>query len=153
MVDMVQPAVTVTPITSAPARRAAFAIRTAVFVDEQGVDPAVELDAYDHDPAVVHVLARTGAEPVGTGRLRPVAPATAKIERVAVLEPHRRCGIGRRIMAALAAQAPQGTSELILHSQCAVEGFYRTMGYVRDSDVFVEEGIDHVRMRRRLRGP
>jgi Predicted acyltransferase len=150
---MDHPAVTATPVTSAPARRAAFAIRRAVFVDEQGVDPAVELDAHDHDPAVVHVLARAGAESVGAGRLRPVAPATAKIERVAVLEPHRRRGIGQRILAALATQAPQGTSELILHSQCAVEGFYRTMGYERDSDVFVEEGIDHVRMRRPLTGP
>ncbi|MDR9411202.1 MAG: GNAT family N-acetyltransferase [Haloquadratum sp.] len=145
--------VTVGPITSAHDRRAAFAIRTAVFVDEQGVDPAAELDEHDDDPAVVHVLARAGPRPVGTGRLRPVDPTTAKIERVAVITTHRGRGIGRQIVESLEMQAPAGTTTLMLHSQCAVEGFYAAMGYERVSGVFREEGIDHVRMRRRLRGP
>lgn len=124
-----------------------------MFVDEQGVDPAAELDEHDDDPAVVHVLARAGTRPVGTGRLRPVDPTTAKLERVAVITTHRGRGIGRQVVETLELHAPAGTTTLMLHSQCAVEGFYAAMGYERVSGVFREEGIDHVRMRRRLTGP
>ena len=143
----------VRPITSVPDRRAAFSVRMAVFVEEQGVDPAAELDAHDHAPATVHILACEDGRPIGTGRIRPIDAATAKIERVAVLRTQRGGGVGRRLMAELEAQAPAGTVELLIHSQCAVEGFYRTLGYETDSDVFLEEGIDHVRMHKRLTGP
>ena len=145
--------VSVAPITSGSGLRAAFAIRTAVFVDEQGVDPTLEMDVHDDDPAVVHVLARVGDEPVGTGRIRRVDTTTAKVERVAVLQPYRGQGVGRDIMRALESAAPEDVTELVLHSQHTVEGFYHRLGYRRDSAVFVEAGIDHVRMCRSLIDP
>ena len=145
--------VSVSAITSDPELRAAFAIRRAVFVEEQGVDPSLELDGHDQAPEVVHVLARVGDEPVGTGRIRPVAPATAKVERVAVLPAYRGRGVGREIMRTVESVIPEGITELLVHSQRAVEGFYEGLGYRRDSGVFVEAGIDHVRMRRSVTAP
>lgn len=43
-----------------------YAIRTAVFVDEQGVPLDEELDA--HDAQATHLLARVEGRPVGTLR-------------------------------------------------------------------------------------
>ena len=145
--------VSVVPVTSESGLRAAFAIRTAVFVDEQGVDPTLEMDVHDDDPAVVHVLARVADDPVGTGRIRRVETTTAKVERVAVLPAYRGRGVGQEIMRALESLVPEGVTDLVLHSQHTVEGFYQTLGYRRDSEVFVEAGIDHVRMRRSLTDP
>ena len=35
---------------------------------------------------------------------------------------------------------------LTLHSQCHAEGFYEKLGFVRCSEVFLEEGVEHVEM-------
>ena len=65
-------------------REQAFAIRRAVFVQEQGVAEALEFD--EHDAQARHLLALRDGEPVGTLRVRwPDRARTAKIERVAVL--------------------------------------------------------------------
>ena len=61
----------------------ATALRMAVFVQEQGIDPAIELDA--HDPTAVHAVAYNRlAQPVATGRLLYEAPGDARIGRMAV---------------------------------------------------------------------
>jgi hypothetical protein len=55
----------------------ATALRMAVFVQEQGIDPAIELDA--HDATAVHAVAYNRlAQPVATGRLLYEAPGDAR---------------------------------------------------------------------------
>lgn len=46
-----------------------FAIRMAVFVDEQHVEAANEIDALDFAPPTRHVLAEVGGHDAGTARL------------------------------------------------------------------------------------
>lgn len=127
----------------------AFAVRRDVFVDEQGVDEAIEIDGTD--PDATHVLARIDGTAVGTARLRAVDDRTGKVERVAVRRDHRGSGIGRAIMAEIEAIAAQrGLDRLELHSQTRVEAFYEGMGYETTSDVFDEAGIPHVAMAKDL---
>jgi predicted GNAT family N-acyltransferase len=127
----------------------AFAVRREVFVDEQGVDEAIEIDG--KDPDADHVLARKDGEPVGTARLRVVDEVTGKVERVAVLAERRDSGIGRQIMDRIELLAAnRGLERLELHAQTHVQAFYERLGYDTVSDVFEEAGIPHVEMVKQL---
>ncbi|GCF12359.1 acetyltransferase [Haloarcula mannanilytica] len=127
------------------------AVRTAVFVEEQGVSEAEELDG--RDPDAVQFLARDGGSPVGTARLRFPEQTVGKVERVAVRKSHRDAGVGSALMRAVEdAARDEDVSELKLHAQTRVEAFYRQLGYETVSDEFEEAGIPHVEMRKRLDG-
>ncbi len=125
------------------------ALRTRIFVEEQGVSESDEIDGRDGD--CVHFLVRRESAPIGCARLRPLGGEEAKIERVAVLAPLREAGLGRRIMDAMEAEAlRRGWPELILHAQIQVVGFYRRLGWRSVGDEFEEAGIVHLEMAKRL---
>jgi predicted GNAT family N-acyltransferase len=125
------------------------AVRRAVFVVEQHVPEALEWDEADVECRHVLALDRD-ADPVGTGRLLP----DGYIGRMAVLAPHRSRGVGRAILTTLIdiAQA-RGDREVFLNAQTHAIGFYRRSGFEVTSGEFMEAGIAHVQMRRRLRAP
>lgn len=136
-------------VTDDGARDQVFAVREEVFVEGQGVPPDRERDG--HDDEATHLLARADGTAIGTARLRRLDDDTAKVERVAVREPFRGSGWGRRIVTrveAVASERDVGT--LVLHSQTAVEGFYERLGYSTTSDVFEDAGIPHVEMEKSL---
>ncbi|HEX6015488.1 MAG TPA: GNAT family N-acetyltransferase [Geminicoccaceae bacterium] len=141
--------------SSAADREACFAIRIAVFVDEQqGVPADAELDG--HEPTATHLLAFSGGRPAGTLRWRMVPPSAAKIERVAVLREARSLGVGRALLAealrqvaatpAITEAATPAITEAMLHAQTRAQAFYRRFGFVAEGDPFDEDGIEHVRM-------
>ncbi|HET6396061.1 MAG TPA: GNAT family N-acetyltransferase [Pseudoxanthomonas sp.] len=124
------------------------AVREAVFVREQGVPPELERDALD--PLSHHVLARDGAgRVVGTARLTP----ERRIGRMAVLAAERGRGIGEAMLEALLDEARRrGWPEVALHAQAHALPFYARAGFVPCGPAFVEAGIVHRGMRRRLPG-
>lgn len=126
-----------------------MAVRTAVFVDEQGVPAALEHDAYDRD--AVHLLVLTAADrAVATARLL----ADGHVGRMAVLSPWRGRGIGSAMLQGLLQMAAQrGLPEVFLHAQCQAEPFYARLGFVAEGPVFDDAGIPHRCMRRRIDGP
>ena len=124
------------------------ALRTRIFVEEQGVSQRDEIDGLD--PECVHFLASDGTRPVGCARLRPLGGPRAKIERVAVEPQLRKGGLGRRIMEAMEAEAVRrGWPELILHAQIQVVDFYRRLGWIGVGEEFEEAGIVHLEMEKR----
>ena len=128
---------------------AAFAIRRAVFVAEQGVAPSLEWD--DAETEAIHLLLVVNERPVGAARARLIDDSTVKAERVAVRRSARGEGWGRRLMDAVeAVGADADASRCVLHAQQRVEGFYHTLGYRTVSEPFEEAGIPHVKMERTL---
>lgn len=128
----------------------AFSVRMTVFVDEQGFDPALELD--DTDSTAHHVVLYDEARPVATGRLFPSAerPGAYVIGRVAVLGECRG-GTGRQLMEALEAVAAElGAAEIELGAQCRVQGFYGKLGYTSFGEVYMDEHCPHIHMRKTL---
>jgi predicted GNAT family N-acyltransferase len=118
-------------------------VRENVFIDEQRVPRELEFD--ERDPLCRHVLVFDGDSPVGTGRLD--LDYGGKVGRVAVLATHRRGGSGTAIMQRLHAIARESAQpRLWCHAQLTAVPFYERLGYVRSGAVFVEAGIDHVRM-------
>ena len=139
----------------------AHAVRRTVFIEEQDVSEAEEMDGRDGEATHVVAYADTDqaesdqsdgkGRPVGTARLRVLESGVAKLERVAVLESHRGEGVGERLMQAVEDKARQrGCTRARLHGQTTVEGFYRRLGYQTVSDVFQEAEIPHVEMEKRL---
>jgi len=132
-------------------RADAYAVRHAVFVEGQGVPEARERDG--KDDGATHFLACDDGRAIGAARLREIDPGTGKIERVAVREPRRGEGWGRRLLRRVEAIARErGLSTLVLHSQTHVEGFYADLGYETVGDEFEDAGIPHVEMRKSLGG-
>ena len=118
-------------------------VRSTVFIDEQRVPRELEFD--DRDGVCRHVLAFDGDAAVGTGRLD--LDYGGKIGRVAIVATHRRSGVGRAIMERLHEIAREELQpRLWCHAQLTAVPFYEQLGYVRSGPVFVEAGIDHVRM-------
>ena len=127
---------------------ACFAIRRAVFCVEQGVSEDHEIDG--RDPECRHYLLRLGGRAVGTARVRPVEPGMSKIERVAVLAPHRGGGLGSALMRRVLRDLDDaGCAAALLHAQAHSESFYRALGFATEGAPFEEAGIPHVRMVRR----
>ena len=127
------------------------ALRTRVFVEEQGVPAEIEQDA--HDAGAVHVLDRDDdGRVVATGRLR-VRDGRGVIGRMAVDASARGAGHGAAVLAELHRQAVLlGLTEVELHAQLTARGFYERAGYAAVGDVYQEAGIAHVTMRRALQG-
>ena len=140
---------TVVPADTAELRARAYALRSEVFVDEQKVP--VELERDEHDDHAFHVVALEEGRCVGAGRLVVQEGRVGRVGRMAVDRACRRSGVGARVLEALEAHArAEGLAEIELHAQCYVEPFYARHGYAREGEVFVEAGIDHVVMRKRL---
>jgi len=80
-----------------------------------------------------------------------VVDGVAKAERVAVLEKARGSGIGRALMEAIEFHAHEkGLESIRLNAQLQATDFYQKLGYVAQGEVFIEAGIDHRAMTKRL---
>ena len=125
------------------------ALRTRVFVTEQGVPPEIEQDAAD--ATAVHVLSRDGSgRVVATGRLL-VHGRTAGIGRMAADAAVRGRGHGAAVLAELHREAVRrGVVEVELHAQLSARGFYERAGYAAVGEEYEEAGIAHITMRRGL---
>lgn len=124
-------------------------LRRVVFIEEQGVSEADEVDGLDE--GALHLLALHGEEPVGTARIL-VKGRTGKIGRVCVLPAARGTGLGAGLIrAALAVLRDQpGVTEAYLGSQSHATGFYEKLGFAVEGEEFLDAGIPHRHMRRAL---
>jgi predicted GNAT family N-acyltransferase len=129
---------------------AAFALRHEVFCVEQGVSVADELDGRDDEALQLVAVRSRDGRLVGTCRVL-IEGATAKLGRMAVPRDARGAGIGSALLASAELAARRaGASRVALNAQLAARGLYARAGYVENGPSFVEAGIDHVGMERRL---
>ncbi|MGE1165274.1 GNAT family N-acetyltransferase [Peribacillus simplex] len=138
-------------ITTENDLKIAFHIRKEVFVEEQGFQLESEFDEFDTlNAPSEHILVYYNEQPVGTGRLR-VVDGLGKLERICILEPYRKFGLGKIIIKTLEEIAKEMELSLVkLHSQTQAEGFYKKLGYQTSSDVFMEDGGPHLLMKKEL---
>lgn len=122
-------------------------LRRAVFIEEQGVSEAEEMD--DVDAGAIHLLARQDGLPVGTARIL-IDPPVGKIGRVAVARPFRGTGLGRALMEAaagiLARRGDIVTAKL--GAQVHALDFYRKLGFAPEGPIYLDAGIPHRWMHR-----
>jgi predicted GNAT family N-acyltransferase len=76
-----------------------------------------------------------------------------KMRQVAVATDRQGRGIGSRLVATSELVAiSRGGSEFVLHARESAAHFYERLGYSIVDEPFVEVGLPHVRMRKRLVG-
>ena len=111
-----------------------FHIRKTVFVEEQGVPVKDEFD--EHEETAKHMLIYYNNEPAASGRFR-IVDDYAKI-----------AAEDSSIRGAVEAAKKEGLTQAKLHGQVQAEPFYHKLGYKTVSDVFMEDGIPHVIMKK-----
>ena len=125
------------------------ALRRAVFIEEQNVSEADEVDGQDAE--ALHVLASVNGEPMGCARIL-ISSDTAKIGRVCVMRPARGTGLGRAIIEAcldVSRQQP-GVTRAKLGAQVHALPFYERLGFAAVGPVYDDAGIPHRDMERVL---
>jgi predicted GNAT family N-acyltransferase len=126
----------------------ALALREQVFCVEQGVELAADRDGLDDQ--AIQIVALDEARVVGTCRVL-VDGEVGRLGRMAVDARSRGRGAGAAILAAAERSAREAGARLMrLHAQRYVEDLYAAAGYAAYGEPFVEEGIPHVSMEKRL---
>ncbi len=129
--------------------REAFEVRKKVFVEEQGIAEYLEFDGNDRQ--ALHMVVMDGERVIGTARVLFMATNQAKLERMAILKPFRRKGIGRRLIYYLNEElSKRQVEQVVLHAQYSVVAFYKSCGFEESDSPFWEVGIKHIKMQRQL---
>ncbi|WP_299592182.1 GNAT family N-acetyltransferase [uncultured Tateyamaria sp.] len=128
---------------------ACHALRRTVFIEEQGVSEAEEVDGRDKD--ALHVLAHVEGTPMGCARIL-VQGSVAKIGRVCVLKEARGTGLGAAIIQAClnVARRQGGVSKAKLGAQTHALAFYERLGFAAFGPIYDDAGIPHRDMERPL---
>ncbi|MEE8419205.1 MAG: GNAT family N-acetyltransferase [Dehalococcoidales bacterium] len=138
-----------TIITSQVELKRAFKIRRTVFIEEQGISASLEMDG--NDSSALHMLARKNGRAVGTGRVRFTADKQVKLERMAVLKRQRGTGIGKGIVSFFEKECKKrGIEHITLNAQYSAIDFYKACGFSETGLPFLEAGIKHIRMDKKL---
>ncbi|GAB1478004.1 GNAT family N-acetyltransferase [Paracoccaceae bacterium] len=120
------------------------ALRRVVFIEEQGVSEADELD--DLDGVAVHLLATVDGRPMGSARIIP-CEGYGKIGRVCVLAEARGTGLGAALMREAVQECRRlGLKTARLGAQTHALGFYEALGFQAIGPVFDDAGIPHREM-------
>lgn len=129
-------------IASAGEQEQAFAIRRAVFVVEQDVDPAEEYDEFEG--TAQQYLALWDNIPAGTARWR-ITEKGVKLERFAVLKDFRGLNLGAALVRRLVEDVKilHPGAKIYLHAQVQVIPFYEKLGFQAVGDEFTEAEIRH----------
>ena len=126
----------------------ALELRLRVFCGEQGVALSAEQDGRDHE--AVHLVALEAGRVVGTCRLL-VEHGAARLGRNAVAAADRGRGIGTALLrAADGVAAARGAARIRLHAQLPARRLYERAGYVTEGEAYLEQGIEHITMEKRL---
>lgn len=129
-------------------------IRLEVFVREQRLFDTSDRDAHDDDPRTLHVLGLWGRVAAGTVRLYPLAePGMWKGDRLAVLEPFRKHGLGGPLVRfAVATAGGLGGREMVAHIQLPNVAFFERLGWGRRGEPSDYCGRPHQQMAISLTG-
>src|SRR5699024_79066 len=123
-------------------RQAVYYIRMTVFVDEQKVPEALEID--DFEETDINFISYEQNEPIAVSRLR-LFTNYGKIERIAVKKEYRGQSIGSNIIRMMEDEiVAHHINEAILNAQTHATSFYESLGYEVFSEQFMDAGIPHV---------
>jgi len=130
-------------------------LRSDIFVVEQN---CAYPDIDGIDPLCEHLCVRN-KEHALLAYLRLVPPnvkaAQAAIGRLVVASPARGTGLGRSAMLEGIRRCSERYPglDIFLSGQLHLEGFYHSLGFVTFTEPYLEDGIQHVNMRRKAESP
>ena len=122
----------------------AYMVRAIVFIEEQQVAYAEEVDELEH--SALHILGEMDGEPMAAARMRFLGEY-AKLERIAVRKSWRGRGLGHELVEYMLELARErGFHRFKMHAQAHLVDFYRVHGFEPKGEMFQEARIDHFLM-------
>ena len=122
-------------------------LRSEVFVVEQN---CVFLDQDDKDQRCHHILFYDGQTIVASARLVPpgVSYPEISIGRIVTSMAVRGTGVGKQLVDFCIEECRRlyGNGPIKIGAQLYAKKFYENFGFVQSSDVYDEDGIDHIKM-------
>lgn len=123
-------------------------LRTEVFVVEQN---CVFQDMDNKDQHCYHLMGWKENELVAYTRLVPLGISYSEypsIGRVVTSPAARGEGIGRRLMEKSIEETRRlfGNNPIKIGAQLYLLAFYTSLGFVQSSDIYLEDGIEHIEM-------
>jgi predicted GNAT family N-acyltransferase len=104
---------------------------------------------FEHES--LHLIMREAEVVTGCVLFHPESARSGRLFQMAVVPARQARGLGTALVRALEVELTQRRFvEVHLHARAPVVPFYERIGYTRDGQPFVEVGIEHVRMWRRL---
>jgi ElaA protein len=120
-------------------------LRSEVFVVEQK-SLYQDLDGLDLLPTTTHLWWQPADSLDGYLRLLRDPDGTHRIGRVCTTKRTRGTGLGALLMKAAMEQI--GDEAAVLEAQTYAQRFYARFGFVVTGEAYVEDGIEHITMRR-----
>ncbi len=125
-------------------------LRSEVFVVEQN---CIFLDADDLDSQSLHLQGRSDGELIAYVRILPpgLCYAEPSIGRVVTSPPSRGTGAGKALMkkAIEETTAIYPNKSIKIGAQLYLKKFYEGFGFEQCSDMYMEDGIEHIKMLRK----
>lgn len=122
-------------------------LRSEVFVVEQN---CVFLDADDKDQVSIHVMCWQNEQLAGYTRIVPagITYEEPSITRVVTSPQVRHAGIGKLLMnySIRTTYELLGKTTIIISAQFYLRNFYTSLGFQQCSDIYMEDGIQHIKM-------
>lgn len=129
-------------------------LRVDVFVVEQNC-PYPELDGHDTKAEVQHLLGYRNGQLVACSRLLPAGTTyeNVSIGRVATLKSARGDGLGHQLLsqALIGCQQLWPGATIEIGAQQHLERFYQHHGFQTTSEMYLEDGIPHIDMKKNIR--
>lgn len=122
-------------------------LRTAVFVVEQN---CIFQDMDDKDIPSKHLYARHDNKIIACSRIVPpgISFTEPSIGRIATAINKRGIGIGRELVSRSieAAYLSYGKVPIKIGAQVYLKRFYEYFGFYQQSEIYIEDGIEHIHM-------
>jgi ElaA protein len=125
-------------------------LRSEVFVVEQA---CIFLEMDNYDQACFHLLGYENGGLAAAARLVPAGLIYEQVSigRVVTAPSVRGAGAGKALMqrSIAACKTIWGEDDIKIGAQLYLKAFYESFGFKQISDVYVEDGIDHIYMLRK----
>jgi putative N-acetyltransferase (TIGR04045 family) len=121
-----------------------YAVRRAVFVDEQEMFAGDDRDERDARITTLHAIGIAGGLVAGTVRLYPLRERDWKGDRLAVLPEARHGALGARLVRfAVATAGKRGGERMVAMIQLPNVAFFESLGWKRDGRTAAFHGRPH----------
>jgi len=122
-------------------------LRLEVLRKPLGID---RVEKFPFEDESLHLVALDGPRVVGCLLFHP-EDKTGRLYQMAVAGEFRGIGMGKRLIRHLERRlSKEGFKSLYLHARMPVIGFYEKCGFTVDSDIFIEIGIEHRKMVKKI---
>lgn len=128
-----------------------FRLRSEVFVAEQKIT-LPELDNQDLNATHVFLLNDEKTDALATCRIFQDEHGNWILGRVVVAKKVRGTHLGQKMLEAVHSYLKNElhADSIFCHAQAYVQTFYKKLGYETENDYFLEGGVKHIGMRKKL---